>query len=438
MPTADRTTSLRPREAPSPVPPVWSIRALLLASTSGALSLALPTPESASGNPAGAGDRADAAYAALRRRWLDLQLGTGYDPAAEPDAPRLAGTGRLARTLRDSMAPAGDSSLFPGRRFDPPSGITASYRGLWTMTQAFLQPGTGWTGDTTMLAGVVPGPDHLSERIHNPSTTRYGNRWEWRIGSPRLLTDTVTALHDELTDERRHAACAAVDHRNRGERPAAPLTTGRDGRWAHLGGHGGWVLLPDGPAGVDRTERPGGSGLRTLREARTGAWRDINTTSTPERRSRHYQTVWLDHGTDPVNSSYGYILMPGASRREVADSAADRAWLEILDNSDICQSVAVCSLGLTAANFWRAAAVGALTVTSPASVVVRRRGRTATLHISEPMRSGQPLELVWDCPVGRVLCAAPSVEVLDTGRRLRLRVTPGTAGAVHGCEVATS
>lgn len=790
----------------------WSRRAFLLACATGALSLTLPA--SASGAPAGAGAGADDEYAALRRRWLDLQLGTGYDPAAEPYASRLAETGRLARTFRDAMAPAA-GCLFPGLRFDPPSGITASYSRLWTMTQAWLQPGTGSTGDGTMLAGVVRGLDHLSERIYNPSTTRYGNWWEWQIGSPRLLMDIVAALHDELTDERLQAACAAVDHfvpdsvlgsytgtstganrvdlcrsvmlrgvngaepaktalardalspvfphvtsgdglyadgsfvqhtwvaysgtygqvlldglgrlfallagsawdvtdpgratildsvenafaplihdglmmdsvngraisrghlsgdsrqvmrsdhfhrhamiaaiallaggasdaertrwhsmikgwierdtvspvltdrqfgvadlarlhavaaapvpaapepvghklfasmdravhrrpgwtaniamaserisayecgngenprgwhtgagmlywwpgadqgdqytdwfwptvdwyrlpgttvstrrladreggewgepkpavqwvggatdgeyaalgqhlkglgstlearkswfcaddavvclgagitctdgvpvetvvdnRNLGEQPAAALTTGRRGRWAHLDGHGGWVVLPDGADPGDGPVVPAGTRLRTLREARTGAWRDINTTGTPERRTRHYQTLWLDHGTDPVNSSYGYILMPGASRRAVAARAADRGWLEILDNSDICQSVAVRSLGLTAANFWRPATVGALTVTSPASVLVRRRLRTATLHIGEPMRSGLPLELVWDRPVRRVLHAGPSVEVLGTGRRLRLRVTPGTAGAVHGCEVA--
>ncbi len=799
-----------------PVLPVWSRRAFLLASTAGALSLTLPAP--ASGAPAGAG--ADDEYAALRRRWLDLQLGTGYDPAGEPYASRLAETGRLARTFREAMAPAADS-LFRGLRFDPPSGITASYSRLWTMTQACLQPGTGSTGDGTMLADVVRGLDHLSERVYNPSTTRYGNWWEWQIGSPRLLMDIVAALHDELTDERLRAACAAVDHfvpdsmlgsytgtstganrvdlcrsvmlrgingaepaktalardalspvfphvttgdglyadgsfvqhtwvaysgtygqvlldglgrlfallagspwdvtdpgratilagvenafapllhdglmmdsvngraisrgrlsgdsrqvmrsdhfhghaliaaiallavgasdaertrwhsmikgwierdtvspvltdrqfgvadlarlhavaaapvpaapepvghklfasmdravhrrpgwtaniamaserisayecgngenprgwhtgagmlywwpgadhgdqytdwfwptvdwyrlpgttvstrcladreggewgepkpavqwvggatdgeyaavgqhlkglgstlearkswfcaddaivclgagitctdgvpvetvvdnRNLGEQPAAALIVGRHGRWAHLDGHGGWVVLPEGADLEDGAdlgngpEAPGGTRLRTLREARTGAWRDINTTSTPERRTRHYQTLWLDHGTDPVNSSYGYILMPAASRRAVAARAADRGWLEVLDNSDICQSVAVRSLGLTAANFWRPATVGALTVTSPASVLVRAGSRAATLHIGEPMRSGLPLELVWDRPVRRVLHTGPSVEVLGTGRRLRLRVTPGTAGAVHGCEVA--
>ncbi|GGU05711.1 hypothetical protein GCM10010272_58730 [Streptomyces lateritius] len=106
---------------------------------------------------------------------------------------------------------------------------------------------------------------------------------------------------------------------------------------------------------------------------RTGAWSDINTTSSTERRTRTYQTLWFDHGTDPVGASYAYLRMPGASRRTLAARAADEGWLHVLDNTADRQAVAVPSLGLTAANRWRAGTVGDLTVTAPASVLVRRR-----------------------------------------------------------------
>jgi hyaluronate lyase len=73
-----------------------------------------------------------------------------------------------------------------------------------------------------------------------------------------------------------------------------------------------------------------------------------------------------------------------------------------------------------------------------ASVLVRRRGRTATLCVSEPPRTGEPLEIVWDHPVRGVTRADDTVEVLAADRRLRLRVTPGRASATHECEVALS
>ncbi|MFF7167767.1 polysaccharide lyase 8 family protein [Streptomyces sp. NPDC008086] len=737
------------------------------------------------------------AYDTLRLRWLDIALGRGYDPAAEPYATRLAETGTLARGFRTTMAPT-PTSLWPGHPYDPPAGITQSYGRLWTMTQAYVRQGTGSTADPALLADILRGLDHLSATVYHPGTTRYGNWWEWQIGSPRLLMDITAALYEHLTEAQIAAACAAVDHfvpdamltdysgtstgANRvdlcrsvalrgilgrapakialardalspvfpyvtkgdglyadgsfvqhtwvaysgtygqvlldglgrlfallagsdwavtdparqiildsvehayaplihdglmmdsvngraisrgylksddrhvlrsdhfhgqgviaaiallaggasaAERerwygrvkgwiqrdtvtpiltspqfgvadlarlhavaesplPAAPEPTGhhlfaamdravhrrprfvanlamasdriahyecgngenprgwhtgagmlswwadglgdqytdwywptvdwyrlpgttvstlrlpdkaggewgepkpdvrwvggttdgeyaaigqhlkglgstlearkswfcaddaviclgagircadgvpvetvvdnrnlgeggtqalvRGAGWAHLAGHGGWVV-------------PYGD-LRTLREDRTGAWADIDTTSTPEARTRRWQTLWLDHGTDPADATYVYLLMPGAGRREVAVRAAQgRRWMSVLANDRTRQAVRVPSLGLTAANFWQPGAAGPLTASAGASVLLRHRGRTATLCVSEPPRTGEPLEITWDHPVRGVLREDDTVEILATGRRLRLRVTPGMVCATHRCEV---
>jgi hyaluronate lyase len=788
-----------------PSVPAWSRRTFLTVTTAAASVLALaPHAQAQSGLPArplaAAGDDE---FEILRRRWVDLQLGSGYDAAAEPYASRLAETGALARDFRATMAPTA-TSLWPGYAFDPPAGITQSYSRLWTMTQAYLQDGTGLTGDPGLLDAVLRGLDHLAARVYHPGTTPYGNWWEWQIGSPRLLMDIVAALHPLLGADRIAAACAAVDHfvpdsvlgsytgtstgANRvdlcrsvavrgvvgaapaklalardalspvfpyvsqgdglyvdgsfvqhtwvaysgtygqvmldglgrlftllaGSRwevtdpkrqiildsveqayapliydglmmdsvngraisrgylasderrimrsdhfhgqgliaaitllaggaspaerdrwharvkgwiardtvtpilaarqfgvadlarlhavadspvPAAPEPTGHrlfpamaravhrrpgwaanvsmasdrithyecgngenprgwhtgsgmlywwaagqggqytdwfwptvdpyrlpgttvstkrladraggewgaprpgtrwvggvtDGEfaaigqhlkglgstlqarkswfcaadtviclgagitatdgvpvetvvdnrclgengtaafttgegWAHLAGHGGWVF-PGGADGSGGTE-----GLRTLREDRTGAWSDINTTSSTERRTRRYQTLWLDHGTDPADASYAYLLMPGASPRTLAARAADGHWLRILANDAGRQAVAVPSLGLTAANFWRAGTVDRFAVTAPASLLLRRTGGSAALWVSEPERSGRPFELTWDRPVRAVRAHDDTVEVLAAGTGgLRLRITPGTTGAGHHC-----
>ncbi|WP_225823349.1 polysaccharide lyase 8 family protein [Streptomyces naphthomycinicus] len=763
-------------------------RALLLA----AALAAAPAP--------GARAADDDPYDPLRRRWLGIALGTGYDPGAEPYASRLRQLGRRAEEFRGAMAPA-PGSLWPGHPFDPPAGITFSYGRLWTMAQAYAQDGTGVTGDPALLAGLFRGLDHLSATVYNPATTRYGNWWEWQIGSPRLLMDITAALYEHLGPDRIAAACAAVDHfipdtsltdysgtstganrvdlcrsvalrgilgrdpgrislardalspvfpyvtrgdglyadgsfvqhtwvaysgtygqvlldglgrlfallagsawevtdparqyvldsvehayaplvhdglvadcvngraisrgylrdddlhvmrgdhyhghaliaavallaagaspaerqrwhgrikgwierdttepvltsaqfgvadlarlhaiagapgpaspeplghrlfpamdravhraprftaalamasdriahyecgngenprgwhtgsgmlswwprgrgdqytdwywptvdwyrlpgttvstrrladraggewgapkpdvrwvggttdgthaavgqhleglgstlrahkswffladavvclgagiscadgvpvetvvdnRNLGENGTQSLARGRN--WAHLAEHGGWIL-------------PCGGELRALREDRTGAWSDINTAGDPERRTRRWQTLWLDHGTDPVAARYVYVLLPGVSRAGTALRAADPHWLTVLANDTDRQAVTVPRLGLTGANFWRAGTVGDLSVSAGASVLVVRRGRTATLHVSEPPRTGAPLELIWNHPVRAVTRAGDGVEVLSADRRLRLRVTPGMACSTHECEVALS
>ncbi|WP_369392082.1 polysaccharide lyase 8 family protein [Streptomyces sp. CG1] len=773
--------------------PLWMPRRALLAAA------LLPVLDSVPALALAPDARADGGSCdTLRRRWLGIALGTGYDPGVEPYASRLAQLGTRAREFAATMAPAA-GSLWPGHPFDPPSGITFSYDRLWTLAQAYVQPATGATGDPALLAAVLRGLDHLSATVYNPSTSRYGNWWEWQIGSPRLLLDITAALYEWLGADRVDAVCAAVDHfipdalltdysgtstganrvdlcrcvalrgilgrdagrvslardalspvfpyvtrgdglyaddsfvqhiwvaysgtygqvlldglgrlfallagspwevtdparqhildavehafaplihdglvmdcvngravsrgylrgddlhlmrsdhfhgqaliaaialladgagQERRERwyglvkgwiqrdavtpvltagqfgvadlarlhaiadssvppaaeplghrlfpamdravhrgprftaalsmasdriahyecgngenprgwhtgsgmlywwpqgssdqytdwfwptvdwyrlPGTTVSTKRladraggewgepkpdvrwvggatDGRyaavgqhlkglgstlrarkswfflddavvclgagitcadgvpvetvvdnrnlgesgtrtfvrgpnWAHLAGHGGWILTSGGE-------------LHTLRENRTGAWSDINTGGTTERRTRRWQTLWLDHGTDPDGAGYVYVVLPGASAAETAARATGRPWLWVLANDPVAQAVAVPRLGLTGANFWRAGTVGDLAVSAGASVLVVCRGRTATLRVSEPPRTGEPLEIVWDRPVRAVTRAGDGVEVLSAGHCLRLRVTPGMACASHECEVA--
>ena len=778
----------------------------------GAGSLGLQTA-----GPAHAGRREPATggtFDELRRRWLDLQLGTGFDPAVEPYASRLAETGDLARQFHAGMAFA-ENSLWPDCPFDPPAGITRSYGRLRTMAEAWTRPGTGSTGDAALAEAVAAGLDHLESRVYNPGTTRYGNWWEWQIGSPRLLLDTVAMLYDRLPADRRAAYLAAIDHfvpdamlgdytgtstganrvdlcrvvalrgvlggvpekialardalspvfphvtqgdglyadgsfvqhtwvaysgtygyvlldglarlftllagspwqvddpgrqtvfdsvenayapllldglmmdsvngraisrgllaaderrimrsdhfhghllvaavallggaaseaerrrwnglvkgwiardttspvltdrqfgiadlarlhaiaagpgaatpepvghklyaamdrvvhrrpgwtvnismasdriahyengngenprgwhtgagmvywwpasgggdqytdwfwptvdwyrlpgttvsarrladnegggwgepkpaarwvggatdgefaaigqhlrglgstlearkswfcvadavvclgagitaadgvpvetvvdnRNLGEGGTTVLTVdGREhrvgpglrevfprARWAHIAGHGGYVF-------------PGGQALHALSEDREGSWRDINTGGSPEQATRRYVTLWHDHGTDPVAAGYAYLLMPGASPRTLAARAADRHWLTVLANDSRRQGVGIGSLGLTAVNFWSAGRAGRLAASGAASVLLRRSGPTARLRISDPSRSQDPVEIVWNHPVRSVVAADPGVEVLTAGRRLRLRVAPGAAGMTRRCDV---
>ncbi|PHQ49080.1 lyase [Streptomyces cinnamoneus] len=755
-------------------------------------------------------------FPALRRRWRDLLLGTGFDPAAEPYATVLRRTGELARLHRARMSPA-PGSLWPDAPFDPPAGITQSFARLFTMAQAHAQPGTGLTGDPALAADVLAGLDHLHDRVYHAGGTRYGNWWEWQIGSPRLLLDTLTLLHEPAGADRRARLLAAVDHfvpddmlgpytgtstganrvdlcrvvavrgalgdapdrlalargalspvfpqvtrgdglyadgsfiqhtwvaytgtygcvlldglgrlfallrgsdwevtdphrqlvhdsverafaplvhnglvmdtvsgravsrgvqsadpgappqsdhrrghaviaavallaegatpaertrwhsmikgwaardttdplltdpqfgvadlarlaaiaagpapaapepvghrlfpamdrsvhrrpgwaatvamasdriahyeNGNGENPrgwhtgaglllwwgatfggdqygdafwptvdpyrlpgttvsARPLADGEGGGWGapkpavrwvggvtdgeyaavgqHLKGLGStlearkswfwaadavvclgagitsrdgaeaWTVVDNRNLGAAGTPRllvdgapqdahdgwarsfgrahwahlaghggyvfPGGAPLEALREPRTGSWRDINAAGSPAPLTRRYLTLWHPHGTDPDDAAYAHLLMPGATPRAVAARAAAADWLTVLANTRHCQAVHLPSLGLTAANFWSAGTAGPLTVTAPASVLVRHDGRTATVHLADPLRAGTTVELTWHHRVTDVTDRDPSVDVLGTGRSLRLRVAAGSACATHGCRVKT-
>lgn len=109
--------------------------------------------------------------------------------------------------------------------------------------------------------------------------------------------------------------------------------------WAHFGGHGGYVF-------------PGGATVKALRDARDGRWSYINKGGSTTVLNRKYLTVYVDHGTNPTDGTYAYLLMPGATAAQTQARAAATTWLTVVANTDDQQVVAVASLGFTGVNFW--------------------------------------------------------------------------------------
>ncbi|WP_406311389.1 polysaccharide lyase 8 family protein [Streptosporangium sp. NBC_01639] len=210
-----------------------------------------------------------------------------------------------------------------------------------------------------------------------------------------FLDDAVVCLGAAITGGDGVPVETIVDNR----RTDAPLIVDDRAGWAHLRGHGGYVL-------------PGGARLRTLREERTGG---------PAPVTRSYVTLWLDHGVDPDAAGYVYLLMPGASLAETRARAADPGWAHVLANTARRQGVRIPSLGITAVNFWNDGAVGGLAVSAPCAVLVREHGDgTATLAVSDPRSVLSGLTVTWDRPVAEVLRGHSLLAGASTGARLTL------------------
>ncbi|MFI0987051.1 polysaccharide lyase 8 family protein [Streptomyces exfoliatus] len=253
-----------------------------------------------------------------------------------------------------------------------------------------------------------------------------------------FLDDAVVCLGAGIHGRDGAGVESVVENRNLGgtgvhaftvDGAAQPTTLGwsatlTGARWAHLAGFAGYVF-------------PGGAtALKALRQARTGAWSDINKGAETSPYTRRYLTLWLDHGTDPTWAAYSYVLMPGATQAETAARAADTGWLTVLANANEQQGVRVPALGFTGVNFWLAGTVGDVTVGAPASVLIRESGTTATICVSGPLRDGAPIDLTWNRPVPAVVSKDATVQVLSTGSALTLRITPGTLAATHRAVVS--
>lgn len=208
-----------------------------------------------------------------------------------------------------------------------------------------------------------------------------------------------------------------------------PLTQGwstsRQARWAHLDGVGGFLF--DGDTTVN-----------FLREERTGRWSDIGDlggTAPEDPITRRYATMWFDHGIQPDEGRYSYILIPGASPAETADRARERQ-VSIVANSAEVQAVRVNRLALFAANFWQAGTLAAITPSAPCSVLISgwRRPHTdsMTIAVSDPTHELASLDLRVVAPGFDSYEADDSVTVNNVFPAIELRIdTAGSKGATH-------
>lgn len=306
-------------------------------------------------------------------------------------------------------------------------GITASRKVLADFA------GVAWGGSypaSTWVGGATDGSyAAVGQYVAGfDSTMRAKKSWF-------CLDDAVVCLGSGITGRDGATVESTIDNHNIGPSGTSTLTvdgvtkpttlgwseTLTGARWIALGGLGGYVF-------------PGGATVKAIREQRSGRWRDINVDGSTATTTRRYVTLWHDHGVDPSNATYAYILMPGATPSTTAARAADTGWLTILANDYNYQGIRVG--GLTAVNFWAAGTVGPVTVDQAACVMIREGGGSATVCVSDPKRTATTIDLTWNRPVSAVSRRDASVTVLGTGASLRLRIAVGgTAGATHTATV---
>ncbi|MCZ8511099.1 polysaccharide lyase beta-sandwich domain-containing protein [Paenibacillus filicis] len=194
-------------------------------------------------------------------------------------------------------------------------------------------------------------------------------------------------------------------------------------KWAHLAGN-----VPGTDIGY---YFPEASSVYGLREARTGAWKDINSGQSATPVTRNYLSLAFEHGTAPSNASYSYVILPHKSPAETAlySSAPD---VEVLSNTTDVHAVREKKLGITAANFWNPASVGYISVSNPASVMVKETETELTVAVSDPTQKQSTIALELNKAGLSVVRTDDTVSVEQTVPSLKLTVqVAGSLGKTH-------
>ncbi|WP_432889184.1 polysaccharide lyase 8 family protein [Kribbella sp. CA-245084] len=316
----------------------------------------------------------------------------------------------------DAFWPTVDRYRLPGITVDK-LPLAPKAGGEW----GAARPTTSWVGGTTLDGYAAVGQD-----LQGPSSPMRARK-SWFC-----LDRYVVALGTGIAGGSGHPVETVVENRNLHSDGTNTLTVGgqvqvpapgdtatiEDARWAHLEGVGGYVF-------------PSGADVHVLREARTGAWRDINTGGPTTPITRRYATMWMDHGVDPAGASYSYLVVPGASVAQTKALSRNPGVL-ILSNTTVVQAVLDLGHGLTLANFWQAGRVGGLVADDPCSVIRRIDGPTIQIGISDPTQLATSLRLHLLAPGARLVEADQGVTVRRTllGADVTVDVT-GAAGATQ-------
>lgn len=174
--------------------------------------------------------------------------------------------------------------------------------------------------------------------------------------------------------------------------------------------------------------------VQAKREARSGRWTDLGGYNTDTSLcTANYLTLWKDHGVNPENGQYAYVLLPNQTADETASYAQDSD-TDVLRNDTQVQAVYEKNLNLLGANFWEGAALdhngmtAYLSADAAASVMVRENDRELTLSVSDPTQENKgSINLELNRAARGVISADAGVEVVSTSPTIKLKVNVNNA-----------
>jgi hyaluronate lyase len=188
-----------------------------------------------------------------------------------------------------------------------------------------------------------------------------------------------------------------------------------DTTWAHLAGHIGGddvgYYFPQAPT------------LVAVREARTGAISDIDDGGSTTPITRNYLRMTFDHGSNPANATYQYVLLPGRSASHTK-TYAQHPQVNVLVNNANVQAVTETTLGITAANFWTdtTQTAGSITANKKCAVLVREDGAFVDVAVSDPTQANTGSITLQIAATGTFISANPGVTVTQSSPTIEMTI----------------
>ena len=188
---------------------------------------------------------------------------------------------------------------------------------------------------------------------------------------------------------------------------------------------------------------PQSATVDALRESRTASWYDINKNSTTPKTqyTNSFLNLWFDHGVNPVDASYEYVILPNKNNVETGAYAANPD-ITILENGTDAQGVKENNLNITGVNFWNdmTKTVGSITSNRKASVITKENADDIEISVSDPTWLGRDtIDIEIDKAATGLISADDGVVVTQLYPTIKLSVSViGANGKTFHTKLATT
>jgi chondroitin AC lyase len=172
---------------------------------------------------------------------------------------------------------------------------------------------------------------------------------------------------------------------------------------------------------------PKGGDIGISGNTQSGSWYRINNFQPTEEVSGNVFALWMNHGAQPANGSYAYIVVPGMTGK-AAMSSYPVADIRILSNSDSIQAVQHTGLDILQVVFYKAGTLTSpslsIAVDKPCIIYIKNtRASKPLLYIADPAQQqsrvmvtvkqgAKSKQLVCDLPQGSY-AGATTVSTID-------------------------
>ena len=144
--------------------------------------------------------------------------------------------------------------------------------------------------------------------------------------------------------------------------------------------------------------------VQVCRGETTGDWKDIGTFE--GKSTENYLEMWFDHGKNPENESYSYVLLPEIKIEEMKKYVKDPQII-ILENSRKLQAVYHKKLKTIGINFWQTCggSIAGVTSDGAASVMLQETvSGTWKISVSDPtMRNNRSIKIALDKKIENIV-----------------------------------